>query len=120
MTIVATILLALGAAFSLTPFATPALALGAGIAIALGVGNPWRHITARVSGRLLQASVVGLGFGIPVSALVRAGLAGMGVTALTIAVVFVEPGSPTTNTAGRLEIRAPLDAESFEPASRTS
>jgi len=84
----ATILLALGAAFSLTRFATPALALGAGIVIALSVGNPWRHVTARVSGRLLQASVVGLGFGIPLNALVRAGITGVGVTALTIVAVF--------------------------------
>jgi len=65
VTIVATTLLALGAVFSLTRFATPALALGAGIAIALSLGNPWRHVTGKVSGRLLQASVVGLGFGIP-------------------------------------------------------
>jgi uncharacterized membrane protein YadS len=88
LTIVATILLALGAAFSLTRFATPALALGAGIAIALSFGNPWRHVTGKVSGRLLQASVVGLGFGIPLQALVRAGLSGVGVTAITIATVF--------------------------------
>ena len=84
----ATLLLALGATFALTPFATPALALGAGLVIALAAGNPQRHLTSRISGRLLQASVVGLGFGIPVNALVRAGLTGVGVTALTIAVVF--------------------------------
>lgn len=78
----------MGAAFSLTRFATPALALGAGIAIALTIGNPWRRVTSRVSGRLLQAAVVGLGFGIPLDALVRAGVTGMGVTALTIAAVF--------------------------------
>ena len=85
---VATALLALGAAFSLTPFATPALALGAGIVIALSLGNPWRHVTARASGRLLQASVVGLGLGIPLNALFPAGITGLGITALTIAVVF--------------------------------
>lgn len=84
----ATLLLALGAAFSLTRFATPALALGAGIAIALTIGNPWRRVTSRVSGRLLQTAIVGLGFGIPLDALVRAGVTGMGVTALTIAAVF--------------------------------
>jgi uncharacterized integral membrane protein (TIGR00698 family) len=85
----AKVLLALGAAFALSPWATPALALAAGIVIALSIGNPWRHVTARISGRLLQASVVGLGFGIPLNALVRAGVSGMGVTALTIAVTFV-------------------------------
>lgn len=84
----AAVLLALGAIFSLTPFATPALALGVGIAIALGVGNPWRRITSRTSGRLLQASVVGLGFGIPLDALIRAGGSGVGITALTITAVF--------------------------------
>ncbi|MEA3246046.1 MAG: putative sulfate exporter family transporter [Gemmatimonadota bacterium] len=82
------VLLALGAAFSLTPFATPALALGLGIAVALGVGNPWRRVTSRISGRLLQGAVVGLGFGIPLDALVRAGTTGVAVTALTIAAVF--------------------------------
>jgi uncharacterized membrane protein YadS len=88
LTIAATTLLALGAAFSLTRFATPALALGAGILIALAIGNPWRHVTSKVSGRLLQAAVVGLGFGIPINALVRAGITGVGVTALTIAATF--------------------------------
>ncbi len=82
------LLLALGVAFSMTPVATPALALGLGIAIALGVGNPWRRVTSRVSGRLLQAAVVGLGCGIPLGALVRAGTTGVAITALTIAAVF--------------------------------
>lgn len=82
------LLLALGAAFSLTPAATPAIALGLGIAIAISVGNPWRRVTSRVSGRLLQAAVVGLGFGIPLGALVRAGTTGVAVTAFTIAAVF--------------------------------
>lgn len=81
-------LLALGAIFSLTRFATPALALGVGIVIALGVGNPWRRVTSAVSGRLLQAAVVGLGFGIPLDALVRAGASGVGITAITITAVF--------------------------------
>lgn len=84
----AAILIALGAVFSLTRYATPALALGAGIAIALAIGNPWRRVTSRISGRLLQAAVVGLGFGIPINALMRAGISGVGVTALTIAAVF--------------------------------
>ena len=84
----AAILIALGAMFSLTRYATPALALGAGIAIALAIGNPWRRVTSRISGRLLQAAVVGLGFGIPINALMRAGISGVGVTALTIAAVF--------------------------------
>ncbi|HVZ49715.1 MAG TPA: putative sulfate exporter family transporter [Gemmatimonadaceae bacterium] len=85
---VAAVLLALGAIFSLTPAATPALALGAGIAIALAFGNPVRHVTSRVSGRLLQAAVVGLGFGIPLDALVRAGTSGVAITAVAISVVF--------------------------------
>jgi uncharacterized membrane protein YadS len=68
---------------------TPALALGLGIFLALTVGNPWRRVTSPVSGRLLQAAVVGLGFGIPLDALVRAGTTGVGITALTIAAVFL-------------------------------
>ena len=81
-------LMALGAVFSLTPLATPAIALAAGIALALTVGNPWRDATSAISGRLLQVSVVGLGFGIPLDALVRAGATGIGYTALVIIGVF--------------------------------
>ena len=42
----------------------PAVALLAGIAFALTLGNPQQALTAKVQKYLLQASVVALGFGI--------------------------------------------------------
>lgn len=81
-------LLAIGAVGSLTPFASPALALGAGAAMALVVGNPWPTLTNLFSARLLQASVVGLGFGIPLGHLVSAGSSGLIYTVVLLAAVF--------------------------------
>lgn len=43
----------------------PALALVAGVALALLLGNPLRPWGVRATGPLLQAAVVGLGFGLP-------------------------------------------------------
>lgn len=68
--------------------ATPALALAAGALLALTLGNPWPQETGVAGSRLLQVAVVGLGLGIPLASLIRAGTTGIGLTALTIAVVF--------------------------------
>ena len=73
------------AAFSLTPWASPALALGLGAALALTAGNPFPLRTARASKVLLQACVVGLGFGMPLAAVAAAGAAGIGYTVAGIA-----------------------------------
>ena len=76
----------LGAAlFTLTPFATPGLALGLGVALALLVGNPFARKTAVAAKWLLQASVVGLGFGIALGALADAGRSGIAITMAGIA-----------------------------------
>lgn len=72
--------LGLGASFSLTPWATPALALGLGSLIALTLGNPLSALTARWAKRLLQVAVVGLGFGMSLGAVVAAGRSGVGYT----------------------------------------
>jgi uncharacterized integral membrane protein (TIGR00698 family) len=80
--------LLLGALFSVSPWATPALALAVGALLALTLGNPWPRETGLAGSRLLQVAVVGLGLGIPMASLVRAGTTGVGLTALTIAVVF--------------------------------
>jgi uncharacterized integral membrane protein (TIGR00698 family) len=74
--------------FSFTALATPALALAAGALLALGVGNPWPVATGALGSRLLQVAVVGLGLGIPLDSLIRAGSTGVGLTALLIAAVF--------------------------------
>ena len=81
-------LFSLGALFSLSPMATPALALASGAFLALTVGNPWLRLTAVLGSRLLQIAVVALGLGITLESLVRAGSTGVGLTALVIGVVF--------------------------------
>jgi len=62
----------------------PAIALGAGAAVALTLGNPSPELTRRWAGRLLQLAVVGLGFGVPLRTVLAAGAAGLGYTALGI------------------------------------
>jgi uncharacterized integral membrane protein (TIGR00698 family) len=74
--------------FTLTTFATPALALASGALLALSLGNPWPRLTEMLSGRLLQVAVVALGLGIPLDSLLRAGSRGVGLTVVVIAVVF--------------------------------
>ena len=74
------LLLLLAGAFALSPWATPALALALGGVIALGLGNPVPELTRRISRGLLQVSVVGLGFGMPLGAVLAAGAAGVGYT----------------------------------------
>jgi uncharacterized integral membrane protein (TIGR00698 family) len=76
------------AALALTPWATPALALGAGAAFALTAGNPFAARTARASRWLLQACVVGLGFGMPLAAVLRAGAQGVAYTVAGIALAL--------------------------------
>jgi len=73
------------AAYAISPWSSPALALAAGAAFGLSLGNAWPDRTRLAAKWLLQASVVGLGFGIPLAAVARAGLAGIGYTAAGIA-----------------------------------
>jgi uncharacterized integral membrane protein (TIGR00698 family) len=77
-----------GALFSLTAFASPALALAGGALLALTVGNPFPRLTDTLGSRLLQVAVVALGLGIPLDSLIRAGSTGVGLTVLLIAAVF--------------------------------
>lgn len=73
------------AAFTLTPWATPAIALALGGAFALALGNPFAEPSRKAAKWLLQGCVVGLGFGMPLAAVVRAGAAGVGYTVAAIA-----------------------------------
>lgn len=86
--IVRAALLCLGALLSLTPLATPALALAAGILCSLVVGNPWSRLTGSASQGLLKVAVVALGFGIPLNRLLSAGSTGFVYTFLVIVGVF--------------------------------
>jgi uncharacterized integral membrane protein (TIGR00698 family) len=77
-----------GAILALTPLATPALALAAGIACSLVVGNPWSRLTGNMSSGLLKIAIIALGFGIPLDRLVSAGATGFVYTlVLTVAAI---------------------------------
>ncbi len=67
---------------------TPAIALVAGIAIALLLENPWPDQTRKLAHRALAASVVGLGAGANLAVVGRVGLHGIGYTAFGIACAF--------------------------------
>jgi uncharacterized integral membrane protein (TIGR00698 family) len=64
---------------------SPALALALGAALALTVGNPYPVLTARAASLLLKASVVGLGFGMSLDVMLRAG--GLGILYTIVAVL---------------------------------
>lgn len=83
----ARVLLVAGVVASCTPFVTPPIALLAGLLVALVLGNPFIATTSRFSKHLLKASVIGLGFGIPLSVVVDAGLGS--VLEITVGVVGV-------------------------------
>src|SRR5438270_11637529 len=68
----------------LAPWAPPA-ALALGIALALTVGNPYAARTSKLTKILLQASVVGLGFGMNLQTVIEAGKTGVIFTIATIA-----------------------------------
>jgi len=83
------ILLPLAVTLALTPLASPGIALAVGLALALTVGNPWPAATRRVSKPLLQASVVLLGFGTNLVAVLAAARRGLLIAAATIAFTFL-------------------------------
>jgi uncharacterized integral membrane protein (TIGR00698 family) len=71
--------------FCATPWASPPIALALGLALALTAGNPFAKQTSKPTKLLLQASVVGLGFGMNLQKVVEAGRTGMLFTIVTIA-----------------------------------
>jgi uncharacterized integral membrane protein (TIGR00698 family) len=70
-------------AFCLTPWCSPPIALALGLALALTLGSPFK--TSKLTKLLLQASVVGLGFGMNLQKVVAAGKTGLLFTIATIA-----------------------------------
>ncbi|MGI4760822.1 MAG: YeiH family protein [Janthinobacterium lividum] len=70
--------------FCLTPWASPPLALALGLALAQTVGNPFVARTKVLTAKLLQFSVIGLGFGMNAHAAVRAGQEGLLFTVASI------------------------------------
>lgn len=71
--------------FCATPWASPPIALALGLALALTIGNPFAAQTSKPTKILLQASVVGLGFGMNLQKVVEAGRTGILFTLITIA-----------------------------------
>lgn len=70
--------------FCITPWASPPIALACGLALALTIGTPFEK-THKLTKILLQASVVGLGFGMNLREVVAAGRSGFLFTIATIA-----------------------------------
>ena len=72
------------ALFCLTPWASPPLALALGLILAQTLGNPFPAQTRALTAKLLQYSVVGLGFGMNAHAAVAAGRQGLLFTVVSI------------------------------------
>lgn len=69
----------------MTGVVSPPLALAGGVALAMTVGPPFPEFTHRATKYLLQASIVGLGFGMNLAQVWKAGRTGFGFTVATIA-----------------------------------
>jgi uncharacterized integral membrane protein (TIGR00698 family) len=70
--------------FCLTPWASPPLALALGLVLAQTVGNPFGPQTKKATAKLLQYSVIGLGFGMNAHAAAQAGREGLLFTVFSI------------------------------------
>jgi len=81
----AKVLFALGLFFCLTPWATPPLALLAGLVFGAIAIHPYKNESRELSKILLQSAVVGLGFGMNLQQVLHAGSSGFLYTAMGIA-----------------------------------
>lgn len=79
---------AIGILFCLTPWASPGIALGLGLVFALVGDNPHRDSGSHYVKWLLQASVVLLGFGVDLAAVLRVGAHGILFAAVSIFATF--------------------------------
>jgi len=77
-----------GILFCFTPWASPGLALALGLGFALALDNPYRERGGRYVRWLLQLSVVLLGFGVDLPAVLRIGGHGLLFAAATIFATF--------------------------------
>lgn len=71
--------------FLLSPYGSPPIALALGLLLAFTIGDPFPELSGKPTKYLLQASVVLLGFGMDLSAVVKAGREGI---LFTIATIF--------------------------------
>lgn len=70
--------------FCLTPWASPPVALALGLVLAQTIGNPFVAQTKQATAKLLQLSVIGLGFGMNAHAAMQAGKEGILFTVVSI------------------------------------
>ena len=70
--------------FCLTPWASPPIALALGLLLAQTIGNPFGIQTKQATAKLLQFSVIGLGFGMNAHAAVQAGKEGILFTVVSL------------------------------------
>lgn len=70
--------------FCLTPLASPPVALAIGLILALTIGHPYLHLNHKATNVLLQASVVGLGFGMNLDTVMKVGKEGIIFTIISI------------------------------------
>ena len=85
---IAPALLLLGALLALLPFTPAVAALVGGAVLALSVGNPRAALTRTWTHRLLPLAVMGLGADMDLRAVAKAGLHGLGYTALSLSLVL--------------------------------
>src|SRR5215471_7127604 len=76
-------------ALSFVPWVTPPMALAAGIVFSLTLGNPFNGKSSAWSKSLLQLSVIGLGFGIGLGEVLRAGKGAIGYTIVGIGLTML-------------------------------
>jgi uncharacterized integral membrane protein (TIGR00698 family) len=76
------------APFCLLPWVSSGMALFLGATLSLLFGNPWLAHTRKGTRYLLQASVIGLGAGMDLGIVSRAGVHGLGYTLFGIAISF--------------------------------
>lgn len=78
------IVFVLAVVLCLTPWVSPPIALAMGFAVAWTIGHPFLHLNRAATKWLLQASVVGLGFGMNAHAALAAGREGVLFTVVSI------------------------------------
>lgn len=74
------------------PLVSAPMALTAGLVFGLAIGNPWKNTTSTWSRRLLQSSVVGLGFGMNLPVILQTGKDAFFYTAISISFTMLAGG----------------------------
>ena len=74
--------------FCITPLASPPIALFIGLIMAQTVGNPFEKYNSKIAKRLLQISIIGLGFGMNINAAIKSSSHGIIFTIGTIIITM--------------------------------